>query len=505
MEEAYDAGDTMKYRDFNSKQLAVKIIMNTFYGLLGDSNFPLYDVAIASTITAMGRLCLTTAKNVALSMGCKIIYGDTDSLFIIPKIDRNDDVSVMLADTAAFAHKCIDIINTAVEAITGTQYIKMEFDKLLSPMVMLGKKGYYGQAYDVKTLKPKKELYASGLISAKRGNSNYTKHIINLVIARTLDLTHSETLLQVVENMVHFLYDDIRTQPVDCFIQHNKYNKGKRSYINTFITECEHTYSLLPANVPSNIHNAYRVPQPGELFQYVVTVPADRYLSDGKLKPSKISSRMMLYTVFQMGNYKLDYDYYIEGIIKKLARFIHGGIADDDDDDDCDATERTDVDNGKSVDKVLQAEAIKHLMAIVNAKTPAVNHNIVRAHRKVVAKAFNANGCQYIFHIFNHLHDTMIPPGSTILDIILQYMQRNIGGFANSSITTDMTSPPDIADIRQRITRHERMLQRNSNLIVAMYAYIQNIGITCTIDPVYKEFNGILLELYRLYSMAHTS
>ncbi len=61
---------------------AIKILMNSFYGVLGTSACRFYQPAIAGAITAFGRELLLFCKGTVEEWGLEVLYGDTDSLFI---------------------------------------------------------------------------------------------------------------------------------------------------------------------------------------------------------------------------------------------------------------------------------------------------------------------------------------------------------------------------------------------------------------------------------------
>ncbi len=61
---------------------AIKILMNSFYGVLGTPACRFYNPAIANAITGTGREMLLWAKAWFESRGYPVLYGDTDSLFV---------------------------------------------------------------------------------------------------------------------------------------------------------------------------------------------------------------------------------------------------------------------------------------------------------------------------------------------------------------------------------------------------------------------------------------
>jgi DNA polymerase elongation subunit (family B) len=66
----------------NSKQLALKILINGAYGCFGFAGFAYYEPRVAELITAYGRQTLSKMQDTARDLGFEIIYGDTDSLFL---------------------------------------------------------------------------------------------------------------------------------------------------------------------------------------------------------------------------------------------------------------------------------------------------------------------------------------------------------------------------------------------------------------------------------------
>lgn len=62
---------------------AIKILMNSFYGVLGSTGCRFFSQEIASTITMTGRHILKASiDRIEKISGKKVIYGDTDSLFV---------------------------------------------------------------------------------------------------------------------------------------------------------------------------------------------------------------------------------------------------------------------------------------------------------------------------------------------------------------------------------------------------------------------------------------
>ena len=64
-------------------QQAVKILMNSFYGVLGARGCRFFDPRLASSITMRGHEIIRRSKAFIENEGFEVIYGDTDSLFVL--------------------------------------------------------------------------------------------------------------------------------------------------------------------------------------------------------------------------------------------------------------------------------------------------------------------------------------------------------------------------------------------------------------------------------------
>ncbi|RLG85002.1 MAG: DNA-directed DNA polymerase I [Thermoprotei archaeon] len=63
-------------------QRAMKVFINASYGVFGSEAFPLYAPPVAESVTAIGRFTIRNTISKAIELGLKVIYGDTDSLFV---------------------------------------------------------------------------------------------------------------------------------------------------------------------------------------------------------------------------------------------------------------------------------------------------------------------------------------------------------------------------------------------------------------------------------------
>ena len=92
---------------------AIKILMNSFYGVLGTSACRFYNPALANSITGMGKEILLWSKRWFEAAGFRVLYGDTDSLFVqslggdpVQTREQGQRLATSLnSDLAAYVHE----------------------------------------------------------------------------------------------------------------------------------------------------------------------------------------------------------------------------------------------------------------------------------------------------------------------------------------------------------------------------------------------------------------
>jgi DNA polymerase-2 len=65
-----------------TRSQAIKILMNSFYGVLGTPACRFYEAQLANAITGFGRTLLLWSRDFIEASGRRVLYGDTDSLFV---------------------------------------------------------------------------------------------------------------------------------------------------------------------------------------------------------------------------------------------------------------------------------------------------------------------------------------------------------------------------------------------------------------------------------------
>lgn len=89
IDQLWAARDQAKKEQNAPMSQAIKIIMNSFYGVLGSPLCRFFDPRLASSITMRGHEILRRSSEFIEGLGYPVIYGDTDSLFIHAKDHAN--------------------------------------------------------------------------------------------------------------------------------------------------------------------------------------------------------------------------------------------------------------------------------------------------------------------------------------------------------------------------------------------------------------------------------
>ncbi|MCW7553934.1 DNA polymerase II [Endozoicomonas gorgoniicola] len=97
--------DEAKQDNDAARSQAIKILMNSFYGILGSGGCRFYDTRLASSITLRGHEIMQQTTRWIESEGYQVIYGDTDSTFVLV------DESLSAKEANAIGHSIANTIN----------------------------------------------------------------------------------------------------------------------------------------------------------------------------------------------------------------------------------------------------------------------------------------------------------------------------------------------------------------------------------------------------------
>lgn len=114
---------------------ALKILVNSLYGICGVKGV-LYDVVSAAMITGYGRLHLTAVKNHFERLGLRVLYGDTDSVFIAGARSEPSLTTLALE------------YNRLLSQQLGHHFIQLSVDGEYDCIIFIRKKLYMAQMVD---------------------------------------------------------------------------------------------------------------------------------------------------------------------------------------------------------------------------------------------------------------------------------------------------------------------------------------------------------------------
>lgn len=124
------SGEERDYLD--GVQGAIKILMNTFYGVMASSFYRFTNIEIGSAITAYARNTITSLIKSLEHENYRVIYGDTDSIFI-------ESQSKSTAEA-------VSVGISLSERLSKEQNVTLEFEKVMDPFFSHGaKKRYAGR------------------------------------------------------------------------------------------------------------------------------------------------------------------------------------------------------------------------------------------------------------------------------------------------------------------------------------------------------------------------
>lgn len=127
--------DEAKQQNDAARSQAIKILMNSFYGVLGSGGCRFYDPRLASSITMRGHEIMQQTARWIEEQGHKVIYGDTDSTFVLLEEHLTPEQSSHIGQSLA-----LDINRkwqqTLQQQFDLDCYLEIEFETLYTRFLM---------------------------------------------------------------------------------------------------------------------------------------------------------------------------------------------------------------------------------------------------------------------------------------------------------------------------------------------------------------------------------
>jgi DNA polymerase-2 len=272
-EQAKRAGDAIASQ-------AIKILMNSFYGVLGTPACRFHNPAIANAITSFGKLLLLWSKAWFEARGLQVLYGDTDSLFVLANPApaaahatgqgegmRADTLRVeaLRAEGAALAAA----LNAALRDHVQAQWqvpsrLELEFEKhylrLLLPSVRGGEAGARKRYAGLLATRDGERLEFTGMEVVRRDWTDLAKQVQRELYARLFaDADVEDYLRTLVAQVRAGAFDDALV-----------YRKGLRKSLASYTD-----------STPPHVAAARKLAgDPGRLIAYVMTTAGPEPVSD---------------------------------------------------------------------------------------------------------------------------------------------------------------------------------------------------------------------------------
>ena len=131
--------ETAKKKKDKQLSQAIKILMNSFYGVMGSYGCRFYHPDLPRAITGSGHKLLLGSKDYLENKGLRVVYGDTDSLFIM----LND---VSADDGEAQGKKIVKELNhfwnsKLKKEFNVASYMELEFEKYYRKFIITPARG----------------------------------------------------------------------------------------------------------------------------------------------------------------------------------------------------------------------------------------------------------------------------------------------------------------------------------------------------------------------------
>ncbi|MFT2099206.1 DNA polymerase II [Marinomonas sp. 2405UD66-6] len=191
---------------------AIKIIMNSFYGVLGSNVCRFYHAELASSITMRGHELLARTKAWIEERGAKVIYGDTDSLFVTLN-DTQVDPQLFGEQLCADMNSCLQ--QWCSDYAQLDSYLELEFEQVYDRFFMPTIRGQEEGSKKRYAGRSKGKLVFKGLEAAR---SDWTP------LARQFQRTLFEKIFND-ENPIPYIQDTIeklRAGQYDEFLVYSK-------------------------------------------------------------------------------------------------------------------------------------------------------------------------------------------------------------------------------------------------------------------------------------------
>lgn len=255
IEELWAERDAAKTANDAELSRAIKILMNSFYGVLGTPGCRFFDPRLASSITRRGHEMIERTREFVEKQGPSVIYGDTDSVFVLlgSGLDRAE-CARRGADLAAALNAHWRSLVAKEQGVES--FLEIEFETCYERFLMPTMRG---------SGKGSKKRYA-GLV---RGEDGEAKIVVKGLEAVRTDWTPLARVFQL--ELLRRVFCD---EPFECWVRGvaDEVRAGKRDAELVYRKRLRRKPEDYESAMPPHVKAALRSRRRGPVVEYLITV-----------------------------------------------------------------------------------------------------------------------------------------------------------------------------------------------------------------------------------------
>lgn len=208
----WQARDTAKQVKNKALSQAIKIIMNSFYGVLGTSGCRVHDARLTSSITLRGHELMKQTACLIKAEGYNVIYGDTDSVFV------SLGASIEQSKADKIGHHLIKKINDHWQKLLQDEYqieslLEMEYEthyrRFFMPTIRGSDKGSKKRYAGLINEKGSTHIVFKGLETVRTDWTALARNVQQEIYHRFFhDLAYDDYLKSIVLDLKQGKFDD---------------------------------------------------------------------------------------------------------------------------------------------------------------------------------------------------------------------------------------------------------------------------------------------------------